>query len=107
MPKKKKKSKIKKTSSKKRGKRIKKKIFKKRKVLRRKSKPKKKITKKITNSENTSSELIFKTKPEWIKAGLANRSQYQKKYNEKVGEKIYFSGPLSATRNHYKSMKSS
>ena len=84
MPKKKKKSKIKKTSSKKRGKRIKKKIFKKRKVLRRKSKPKKKITKKITNSENTSSELIFKTKPEWIKAGLANRSQYQKKYNESI-----------------------
>ena len=86
MPKKKKRSKIKKKSSKKRRKKIKKKSSKKRrkKILRKKSSSKKKITKKIKKSDNTSSELIFKTKPEWIKSGLANKAQYQKKYNESI-----------------------
>ena len=84
MPKKKKKSKIKKKSSKKRRKKIKRKFLKKRKVIRRKSKTRKKITKKTKINESSSSELIFKTKPEWIKSGLANKAQYQKKYNESI-----------------------
>ena len=84
MPKKKKKSKIKKKSSKKRRKKVKKKFSKKRKVVRRKSKIRKKITKKTTSNESSSSELIFKTKPEWIKSSLANKAQYQKKYNESI-----------------------
>ena len=77
MPKKKKKSK--KRSSKKRKKRIKKKSLKKRKVL------KKKIIKKLKETENSSqSELIFKTKPDWIKGSLVNKAQYQKKYTESI-----------------------
>ena len=30
------------------------------------------------------SELIIKTKPEWVKNSLANKSQYQKKYQESL-----------------------
>ena len=30
------------------------------------------------------SELIIKTKPEWVKNSLANKSQYQKKYQESI-----------------------
>ena len=71
MPKKKRKSK--KRSSKKGKKRTKKKSLKKRKVLKRK------VIKKLKEAENSSqSELIFKTKPDWIKGGLANKAQYQK-----------------------------
>ena len=77
MPKKKRKSK--KRSSKKRKKNTKKKSSKRRKVLKRK------VIKKLKDTENSSqSELIFKTKPEWIKASLANKSQYQKKYSESI-----------------------
>ena len=32
--------------------------------------------------DTSSNELIFKTKPEWIKNSLANKAQYQKRYNE-------------------------
>ena len=81
MPKKKKKSKVKKRSSKKRRGKIIRKSPKKRKVIRKKTKPRKKIVKK---TDNTTSELIFKTKPEWIKISLANKAQYQKKYNESI-----------------------
>ena len=87
MPKKKKKSKFKKkTSQKKRGK-IKKKFFKRRKIIKHKIKNKKPISKKKIKKENThsfSQELVFKTKPEWAKSGLANKSQYQNKYNESI-----------------------
>ena len=79
MPKKKKKSKIKK-----RRKKTPKKSSKKRKVTRRKYKPKKKSSKEIIKTDNKSSELIFKTKPEWIKSGLSNKAQYQKKYSESI-----------------------
>ena len=81
MPKKNKRSKVKKRSSKKRGTKIKKKTFKKRKV---RKKVRKKSTKKIVKNESSSSELIFKTRPEWIKSSLANKAQYQKKYNESI-----------------------
>ena len=84
MPKKKKKSKVRKKSSKKRSKRIKKKFSKKRKPIKRRSKSKKRVKKKPKEIDNSSSELIFKTKPEWIKSSLANKAQYQKKYNESI-----------------------
>ena len=74
MPKKKKKSKIKKKPSKKRR------------VIKKKS-SKKRILKKISNdkqSKKNSSEVIFKTKQEWIKNSLANKSQYQSKYNDSI-----------------------
>jgi acetyl-CoA synthetase len=71
MPKKKKKTKtkVKKKSVKKKTKKsVKKKI--------------KKVSKK--NKSNNSAELVIKTKPEWIKSSLANKSTYQKKYNDSI-----------------------
>ena len=76
MPKKKKKIKRKKKPSKKR------KTLKKRKVIVKKS-FKNKF--KIKKDQKASSELIFKTKKEWIKNSLANKSQYQNKYNDQRG----------------------
>ena len=41
--------------------------------------------KKQNKKESSSvSELIIKTKPEWIKSSLANKAQYLKKYNESI-----------------------
>ena len=77
MPKKRKKVKKrvpikKKTKSKK----IKKRIYKK---IKKRSKKKLKTNIKNRNiKENSVPELIIKTKPEWIKSGLANKAQYQK-----------------------------
>ena len=50
-----------------------------------KKKTKTKVKKKIIkvskkNKSNNSAELVIKTKPEWIKSSLANKSTYQKKY---------------------------
>ena len=93
MPKKKKKSKFKKRSSKKIKKtkkksKIKKRSSKKIKKTKKKSKIKKKSSKKISSAKKVnktlSSELIFKTKQEWIKNSLANKSQYQNKYNDSL-----------------------
>ena len=53
----------------------KKKTKKKKKVLRRKKKK---------NNGPSSQEIIFKTRPEWVKTGLANKSRYQNKYNESI-----------------------
>ena len=83
MPKKKKKSKIKKRKSTKRKIKSRKKIPKKRKVAKKKSRIKRKSLKTKKN-DTSSQELIFKTRPEWIKASLANKSQYQNKYNESI-----------------------
>ena len=70
MPNKKKRSKIKKkTSRKKRGK------------SRKKSKRKIKTKNKAKIKESSNQELIFKPTPEWVRSGLANRSQYYNKYN--------------------------
>ena len=89
MPKKKKKSKIKKKPSKKKrrvtkkNKKSKKKHSKKRKVTKRRKKIEKRF--KDTNIQKTlSAEPLFKTKQEWIKNSLANKSQYQNKYNESI-----------------------
>ena len=81
MPKKKKKNKSKKKQPKK-----KKKVIKKRKVTKRKTQKKsiKKGKIKVSKNESSSQELVFKTKPEWIKGSLTNKSQYQKKYNESI-----------------------
>ena len=81
MPKKKRKSKIKKKSS--RKKKVK---NRKKRAVKRKTKTKKQSSKKIQkNKDNTSSqELIFKIKPEWIKSSLANKFQYQNKYKESI-----------------------
>ena len=85
MPKKKKKTKSKRKFSKKRRKKIKRRSPKKRKFLKRKKKLKKKIQKKTKEkNDSTSSELIFKTKPEWVKSSLANKAQYHKKYNDSI-----------------------
>ncbi len=82
MPKKKRKSKHNKKASKKKSAKRRKKYTKKRKV-----KKKKKIIKRKKNqkkSEASNQELIFKTKPEWVKSSLANKSQYQNKYSESI-----------------------
>jgi len=87
----KKKTKVKKKASKKRvvkkKTKVKKKASKKR-VVKKKTKVKKKASKKKSKkkSDITSipTELIIKTKPEWIKVSLANKAQYQKKYNESI-----------------------
>ena len=80
MPKKKKKkSKVKKKPSKK--------IKKKSKVKKVSKKIKKrKKNKKSSRNENDSSppEIVIKTKPEWVKASLANKSKYQQKYSQSI-----------------------
>ncbi len=65
------------------------------KKLKRRSKIKKKIKKKTSKklrkkikSKNQEvdqvSEVIIKTKPEWIKSSLANKSKYQQKYSQSI-----------------------
>ena len=57
-----------------------------------KTKAKKKTFKKIKvnkNNKNSSTELIIKTKPEWIKSSLANKNKYQEKYLEKRRKENY------------------
>jgi len=52
------------------------------KILKRKKK--KRSKKKKIEKKETASELIIKTRPEWIKASLSNKAQYQKNYNESI-----------------------
>ena len=87
MPKKKKKSKIKKKKSSRKIISNRKKNSKRRKVTKKNSRIKKKSLigkKKQKKNESSSQEVIFKTRPEWIKTSLANKSQYQNKYNESI-----------------------
>ena len=93
MPKKKKKPKTKKKPFKKKRVKIKKKPLKRKKLIKRiksnkkyskKGKKTKKKSEIKNNQKDTSSELIFKTKQEWIKNSIANKSQYQNKYNESI-----------------------
>ena len=72
MPKKKKKRKVKRKTSKKKSVR--------RKVKRKTSKNKNKKT----ENRDSPAELIIKSKPEWIRASLASKAQYQKKYSESI-----------------------
>ena len=79
MPKKKKKKQSKKRTAKKRKNKTRKKTSKIRKI-----KSKTKNIKKNQDKNSSSSELVFKTKAEWIKNSLANKTQYQKKYSDSI-----------------------
>ena len=46
--------------------------------------PKKKVRAKINKSSKGDNDLIYKTKPEWIKNSLINKSGYKKKYLESL-----------------------
>ena len=74
MPKKKKKTKSKKKTKVRKKTAVKKKT----KVKRKKSK------KNLKKSEKPTPELIIKTKPEWIKSSLANKSKYEQKYSQSI-----------------------
>ena len=79
---KKKKSKNRKKIKKRTKRKVKKKGLKNKKVVKRNTLTnKKKQNKKESSSV---SELIIKTKPEWIKSSLANKAQYLKKYNDSI-----------------------
>ena len=81
MPKRKKtKSKAKKRSSKKPKLKKKTKAKKKSSV---KSKIKKKVSKKKVKIQKEK-ELVFKTRPEWVKSALINKTKYQKKYSDSI-----------------------
>ncbi len=81
MPKKKK-SKNRKKIKKRTKRKVKKKGLKNKKLVKRNTlSNKKKQNKKESSSV---SELIIKTKPEWIKSSLANKAQYLKRYNDSI-----------------------
>ena len=84
MPKKRKKSKVKKSSKKRRGKLLKRSSKKNKISSPKKNRVRRKIISKENKGENSSTELIFKPGKEWIKSGLINKAQYQKKYNDSV-----------------------
>ena len=44
----------------------------------------KKRSKKKQKLESSSPEIVIKTRPEWIKASLANKSKYQQKYSQSI-----------------------
>ena len=84
MPKKKKKkSKVRKKKSKIR-KKTSKKVKKKFKVRKKSSKKAKKRIKAKKENGNTPPEVVIKTKPEWVKSSLANKSKYQQKYSQSI-----------------------
>ena len=78
----------KKKSKKKKTKKIKKKkSSKKRRKIKRVSKTKRSTAKRSKNKnidKSSSNDQIIKTKPEWVKRGLANKAQYQKKYSDSI-----------------------
>ena len=75
----------KKSKKKKTRKKAKKKSSKKTRKIRRIAKTKKTYAKhKSKKIEISTNEQIIKTKPEWIKRSLVNKSQYQKKYSESI-----------------------
>ena len=67
-------------------KKAKKKYSRKKRKIRRIAKAKKTYKKKSKSKkiEVSIKEQIIKTRPEWIKRSLANKSQYQKKYSESI-----------------------
>ena len=74
MPKKKKKSKSKKKTK-----------VRKKTAVKKKTKVKRKKSKTILKqNEKPNSELVIKTKPEWIKSSLANKSKYEQKYSQSI-----------------------
>ena len=84
MPKKKKKkSKVRKKRTKVR-KKTSKKVKKRSKVRKKSSKKLKKRAKVKKENGNTPPEVVIKTKPEWVKSSLANKSKYQQKYSQSI-----------------------
>ena len=73
MPRKKKKKSSKKVKRKNKVKKVSKKI-----------KRKKKSKKKSKKENGSPPEIVIKTKPEWVKASLANKSKYQQKYTQSI-----------------------
>ena len=72
-------------AKKRKNKKFKKSKSKKLKRVKRKSKSKKlKRVKRNIENKNSDQELILKTKNEWLKNALVNKSQYQNKYNESI-----------------------
>ena len=54
-------------------------------AVKKKTKVKRKKSKKILKqNEKSNPELIIKTKPEWIKSSLANKSKYEQKYSQSI-----------------------
>ena len=60
------------------------KIKKNSKVKKKVSKKTKSKVKKKVSKNNIEKEVIFKTKPEWVKSALVNKSKYQKKYSDSI-----------------------
>ena len=84
MPKKKKKkSKVRKKRSKVR-KKTSKKVKRRSKVRKKSSKKIKKRIKAKKENGNAPPEIVIKTKPEWVKSSLANKSKYQQKYSQSI-----------------------
>ena len=84
MPKKKKKkSKVRKKRTKVR-KKTSKKVKKRSKVRKKSFKKLKKRAKVKKENGNTPPEVVIKTKPEWVKSSLANKSKYQQKYSQSI-----------------------
>ena len=54
------------------------------KVRKRSSKKVKKRIKAKKENEKTPPEVVIKTKPEWVKSSLANKSKYQQKYSQSI-----------------------
>ena len=59
----------------------KKKKTKKRSKVKRKTKKRSKVKKKTKKEKKNNQELLIKTKSEWIRKALVNKSEYEKKYN--------------------------
>ena len=80
------------SKKKKRKSKVKKKVSKriKFKVKKKVSKKVKSIVKKKLSNNNIDKELILKTRPEWIKGALINKTKYQKKYSDSVKNNIEF-----------------
>jgi len=93
-------------------KKVSKKIRPKKKVSK-KIKPKKKVSKKIRPKKKKfnnveEKELLFKTKPEWVKSALVNKAKYQKKYYDSIKNNNEFwkkEGKRITWINSYKKIK--
>ena len=99
-----KKSKIKKNKS------SKKKVVRKKSKIKKNKSSKKKVVRKKIKSDKVSgpTELIIKTKPEWVKASLASKVTYQKNYNESIKNNDAFwkkQGKRITWINPYKKIK--
>ena len=74
-----------------------------------KAKKKKIVKKKDSQKNDVSNELVFKTKPEWVKNALVNKGKYQKKYSDSIknnnefwkkeGKRITWIKPYSKIKN--------